>query len=328
MLNLFYKEPEGDRWLPCDRYPRRVMRRLVHGPKQPGGMERYFLNLKDGLDRLSVPNSVNSMRCARADRKAPVCIVGKSIVLSERTWKNPILFGPAVASHPIDDMAAFAELPIRKILVSCDWLKAMYRPHLDIPVEVWPSGIDTYTWHPHPAPAKDVDVLVYDKIRWDREQMRPALLQPILSRLNASGLRVEVIRYGYYREAEFRQLLAQSSAMIFLVEHETQGFAYLQTLSCDVPIFAWDRGGPWQDPSYYPHKVTFEPVTSVPYWDDRCGMKFKDACEFAARWDDFWEHVKAGCFAPRNYVLENLTLEKCAGGYVEIARELGADVEM
>jgi hypothetical protein len=110
--------------------------------------------------------------------------------------------------------------------------------------------------------------------------------------------------------------------MIFLCEHETQGIAYQQALSSDVPIFAWDRGGPWQDPSYYPHKVVFGPVTSVPYWDERCGMKFADVHAFRDKWEEFWDGIKSGRFAPRNYILENLTLEKCARRYIDIAESV------
>ena len=35
VLNIFYEEQEGDRWLSFDRYPRRVIRRIVRaGPGQ------------------------------------------------------------------------------------------------------------------------------------------------------------------------------------------------------------------------------------------------------------------------------------------------------
>ena len=34
-LNLFYEEPEPDRWFPFDRYPRRVIRTIVRGASEP-----------------------------------------------------------------------------------------------------------------------------------------------------------------------------------------------------------------------------------------------------------------------------------------------------
>ena len=79
--------------------------------------------------------------------------------------------------------------------------------------------------------------------------------------------------------------------MIYLSASESQGFALLQTLATDVPVLAWDRGGYWQDPNYYPHRVLFGPVTSVPYWDDRCGDKFVGAADFEEKHDPFWSKV-------------------------------------
>jgi glycosyltransferase involved in cell wall biosynthesis len=140
--------------------------------------------------------------------------------------------------------------------------------------------------------------------------------------LRRCGCLFREMRYGHYREEEYRDALAQCRAMIFLCEHETQGIAYQQALSCDVPIFAWDRGGYWQDPSYYPHKVQFAPVTSVPYWDDCCGRKFQDAADFVGKWKEFWNDVEKKHFRARDYILANLTLETCARRYAELATNL------
>ncbi len=108
--------------------------------------------------------------------------------------------------------------------------------------------------------------------------------------------------------------------MIFLCEHETQGIAYQQALSCNVPVLAWDRGGFWQDPNYFPHRVQFAAVSSVPYWDDRCGLKFADLDEFSVRLDAFLTQLQT--FNPRAYILDNLTLEKSAQSYVDLVQNL------
>jgi hypothetical protein len=70
------------------------------------------------------------------------------------------------------------------------------------------------------------------------------------------------------------------------------------------------------------HLVKFEPVTSVPYWDERCGRRFSDIQEFQLLWNEFWELAEAKSFRPRDYVLENLTLEKCAPEYLSIVQQL------
>src|SRR5690348_14751702 len=101
MLNLFYEEADPDRWVTFDRYPRRWVRRLVRGPSSPGGHARVFLNLRAGLDRIRAAYRVNDYSHARRHPHEPACIVGKPFVLDKCDWKNPIVFGAAVFSHPI-----------------------------------------------------------------------------------------------------------------------------------------------------------------------------------------------------------------------------------
>ena len=201
-------------------------------------------------------------------------------------------------------------------------MKNMCKPYWGDAVKAWPVGIDTEAWCPSKADQKTVDVLLYDKVRWEHDRIEHALIEPIRNILRKSRRSFQEIRYGSYHEEDLSTALSCCRAMVFLCEHETQGLAYQQALSCNVPIFAWDRGGYWQDPSYYPHKVKFEPVTSVPYWDDRCGKRFISAADFAAKWEEFWANVVAGDFKPREFIVENLTLEGCARQYVELAESI------
>lgn len=317
-LLLYYQEPDPDRWLPGDRYPRRLIRRLVRGAPQPGGQQRVAINLCAGLDQLGVPYRFNDFRAARRSPDTPVGIIGKGHLLDEHRWRNPILFGASVMSHPLADPTLLERHPnIRRVLVPGAWMRTMCAPYWGDRVHAWPVGIDTDLWAPLPQAAPEFDVLVYDKIRWEHDRYSAELLQPILSHLERAGLKVARIRYGYYREAEFYSLVRRSRSMIFLCEHETQGIAYQQTLACNVPILAWERRGCWQDPEYYPHRVKFEPVSTVPYWDERCGATFAGAASFAAAFDAFWPHVTQGHYSPRTYVLENLTLAHCARLYLQ-----------
>jgi glycosyltransferase involved in cell wall biosynthesis len=317
-LNLFYEEPDPDRWLPLDRHPRRLIRRIVRGKPKVGGQQRVFLNLCAGLDKLGVKYRVNDYCHAQKHPDELGCIIGKSHILNKIKWQNPILFGAAVYSHPMDDPKLLERLPIKKILVPGEWMRKMCEPFWDDKVTAWPVGIDTERWKPGDTPKKKWDFLLYDKLRWEHESFENCLIQPIRNELKKRNLSFREIRYGFYKEEEFEKTLQHCKAMIFLCEHETQGIAYQQALSSGVPILGWDRGGFWQDPTYYPHKVQFAPVSSVPYWDDRCGMKFLDIAEFSERLGQFLEWLNAGAFKSRDFILENLTLEKCAQDYVNI----------
>lgn len=321
-LNLFYEEPDDDRWFPFDRFPRRVVRRLVRGAYRPGGQARVFLNLCAGLDEIGVRFRVNDYRHARRHPHELACIIGKPCVLDKMEWRNPILFGASVFSHPTDDPQLFERRPVRKVLVPGPWMKAMCEPYWGDRVEAWPVGIDTRRWQATASDRKTCDVLLYNKVLWDRPRQEGALVEPIRAALKAAGHSYEELRYGEYQEEDYQAALGRCRSMIFLCEHETQGIAYQQALSCGVPILAWDQGGAWRDPAYFPDRIVFAPVTSVPYWDERCGLRFADATEFPAQWQRFIASVDAGHYRPRDYIMENLTLAACARKYVEIANEV------
>ena len=140
---------------------------------------------------------------------------------------------------------------------------------------------------------------------------------PIIEHLKSLGLRIKIVRYGDYREETYQTLLARSRSVCYPSRHETQGIAYQQALACDVPIVAWDVGGFWQDPEFYPERVKYEPVSSVPYWDERCGEKFAGSSDFKIVFTRFWEGCQSCVYSPRDYILENLTLEKSALAYLE-----------
>ena len=318
-INLFYEEPEGDRWFPLDRYPRRVIRRIFRGKSKISGQKKVFLNLCAGLDRLGIPYRVNNYRYIQRHPEEVACIIGKPHVLDKINWNNPIVFGAAVFSHPCEDPDLFHRRPVRKMLVPGEWMRKMCEPFYGSRVHVWPVGIATEEWLPAAIEQKDIDILVYDKVRWKHEEFERELINPIQSHLQAQGLSTAIIRYGFYKEEDFKALLSRSKAMIFLCEHETQGIAYQQALSCGVPILAWDRGGFWQDPFYFPDRVKFAPVSSVPYWDERCGVIFQDIKEFPIKLQEFLDKFEDKQFHPRDYILENLTLEKSAQQYLEIA---------
>lgn len=320
-LDLFYREPDPDRWLPLDRYPRRVVRRLVRGRPRPGGQTRVFLNLVAGLERLGVDFRINDFPYSRRHPDRLACIIGKPFVLDLVEWRNPILFGAAVFNHPVDDPGLFHRRPVRHVLVPGPWMEEMCKPYWGDRVQAWPVGIDTERWSPD-GRRPSVDVLLYNKVLWNQDETEASLVAPLRAALTSAGVAWRELRYGNYREAEYLEALRACRCMVFVCEHETQGIAYQQALSCGVPVLAWDRQGPWLDPAYYPERVVFGPVTSVPYWDDRCGEKFMLASDFPAGLARLMQGLDAAAYDPRAFILEHLTLEHCAEEYVRIARRI------
>lgn len=321
-LSLFYEEPDPDRWLPFDRYPRRLVRRIVRGPWQPGGAMRVFLNLMAGLDRLGVRYRVNDYHYMRANREELACLIGKPHVLSSFHAETPLLFGTSIYNHPIDDEDLPRRHNIRQVLVPSAWVQRMFSEVWPGLVSVWPVGIDTDLWRPSPSTSKDIDVVVYDKIIHRRLKTEETMVALLFEELRRRGLTVERMHYGSYFEWQLHALSRRAHSMVYFSRHETQGIAAEQMLAAGVPILAWDPGGNWQDLEYVQRGVRFGPVTSVPYWDDRCGAKFTSTADMAPAFDKFWAGVRQGAFAPRDMIMDmDLTLEGRAQAYVRLADE-------
>ena len=61
------------------------------------------------------------------------------------------------------------------------------------------------------------------------------------------------------------------------------------------------------------------PASSVPYWDERCGVKVREGAsreEIYEAFSHFLENLDS--FDPRAYVEENLTVETSAQKFIEI----------
>jgi hypothetical protein len=318
-LNLFYAEPDPDRWFKYDRYPRKLIRRLVRGKQRPGGVMRVALNLMQGLDQLNVKYRLNDYQYIKNHPEEIACIIGKPQVLFDKQWANPIVFGAGIFSHPSDRPELLKEFPnVKKILVPGEWMRDMFEPFFGDKVVAWPTGIDTAEWKPLNG-AKTYDFLIYDKIRWEQDRYSEELINPIIKILNQHQLSYQTIKYGTYSPDELKEKLGKAKAAIFLCEHETQGLAYQQILSTNTPILAWDRGGYWQDPEYYPDRVKYGPVSSVPYWDERCGTKFTNATDFKENLGKFLADFNS--FKPREYIVEKLSFEICATAYLKIIED-------
>ena len=278
------------------------------------------INLMRGLDKIGVPYRFNDYQYINKHPEEIACIIGKPHLLFDRKWKNPVILGAGIYSHPMECPDLFERYPmVKRFLVPGEWMREMCAPAYGDKVLAWPVGIDTEAWKPHPG-EKPFDFLIYDKIRWEHDRYDEELIRPITQLLTVHGLSHQTIKYGSYTHEELQTKLQTSKAVLFLCEHETQGLAYQQILATNTPILAWDRGGYWQDPYYYPDKVKYQPVSSVPYWDERCGVKFTGLADFEVALTQFQSNINL--FEPRKYILENLTLEKCAEKYVNIVNDV------
>jgi hypothetical protein len=309
---LYYRNPpEADRWIEGDRYVRFLVRRIIRSKPRLGGVDKVFHNLCLGLDRLGMDYLVNlAFKELKADDRVGVLGRGRVSLLGYDR-PNPIVAGIALMTHPSEWPTLCEDYPVQRYLQHSAWANDVYRPYFGDRCGIWPVGIDTEAWRPGADNPKDIDLLIYDKVMWNREIVRPPLYAAIGDFAARKNLAVETVAYGSYSEPEYRSLLGRSRGMIFLCEHESQGLAYQECLSSGVPILAWDQGY-CLDPNRFAWGQPNIAATSVPYFDDRCGERFEGLRDFDEKLSIFMEKIDASEYSPRDFVMENLTLRGCA----------------
>lgn len=315
----FNGPPEQDRWITGDRFIRPLVRRIIRGKPRRGGLEKVFSNLCLGLDRLGMVYEVNlPFENLRDDDLVGVVGRGRQALVG---YDRPfaIVAGPGLMTHPSEWPDLCVRYPVARYLQHSTWANDVYRPYYGDKCAIWPVGIDTEYWVPAEPDGKKFDFLIYDKIRWQREKLVPQLLDAVKVELARRKLSFMEIRYGAYGELHYEEALRSCRSMIFLCEHESQGLAYQECLACDVAILAWDQG--WcLDPNRFAWGQADIAATSVPCFDGRCGARFRNIEEFPERLTEFLDRRPS--MAPRDYILENLTLEKCSSRYLQILNDV------
>ena len=315
LILLFYKEFEKDTFFRYDRYLKRVVRpiyNLTHTRQKKTGFGVSFELLKQALEKQGLLVRINDYAVARRHPEYPVGLVGFPTVLEGWNLPNPAILGPSLFDHPMLAPHLMEDPRFRIYLVLAQWMYDMFRPIYGDACVRWYAGIDTDEWIDTSSHAKDVDFLVYDKIRWSHETLAVELLQPILDVLARRGLRTQVIRYKHHDHKTYRRLLERSRAMIFVCEHETQGLAYQEALASNVPVLAWDNGY-WLDPLWKKVSSMMIPASTVPFFSAECGDRFVDFAGFEPALGRFLNRMPL--FQPRRYVLENLSMRRSSEIY-------------
>ena len=316
---LFFEDRDRDTFVRGDRKLRRMLRKAVYAGLRPGrqkisGFELSFVLLKRALEQSGKTVHVNDFALAKKNPTFPVGLCGYAHILNGWTLPNPAVLGPGIYDHPKQAPALMKDARFRSYIAFCSWMKDLFATiYPRDQIYLWFGGMDLAQWPDHSLQEKDIDFLVYDKIRWERDDLIPSLRQPIIDELTRRGLRSEIVQYGFYTHESYRDLLRRSKAMIFLCEHETQGMAYQEAMATNVPILAWDQGF-WLDPNRPKWEEMPVPASSVPYFSSECGETFTGATDFAAQLDTFLE--RRSTYTPRAWVAKNLSFQTSAELYM------------
>lgn len=187
-------------------------------------------------------------------------------------------------------------------------------------IHIWPVGINTNLYKDFSQNKKNIDCLLYFKRRTEEELLE---VQEMLKKYSQT---YKVLSYGSYTEQDLINAARECKYAVILDGTESQGIAIESIMSCNLPLFVFDQ--------IY---LGFSPIesirenlrsTSVPYWEDRCGMKvptdthrksknkFYDISESGSFFSDFLN--KLPNYSPRSFITENLSLEKQASELINL----------
>ena len=192
-----------------------------------------------------------------------------------------------------------------------EWvIKNVWSDFKNIPIYSFPFPVETEKFKPVKE-NRDL-VLVYYKRR------DPTELNYLKNFLTSKNIDYKLFNYlSRYSEQDYINSLQNAKYMVFLGRHESQGFALQEALSCNIPLLVWEVKYMSQEHGYnYPDI----PSTVIPYWDERCGEFFFEKEELENTYQEFIK--KLDTYKPRDFILENLSVEKCSERFKNLINNL------
>ena len=242
------------------------------------------------------------------------CVEEADIILSASTLVNPadystkkFIFGPHFGKERINsirqiNVAHQNAIYIQPSQPSVDlWLKELN--FTTMPVISIPFGVDTDIFCPTTGIIRK-NVLIYYKTR------NPKELEVILSFLNDKGLSSRLFNYDKrYSEKEYLKYLSTCKFGIWVGRHESQGFALEEALAMNVPLLVWNVTQRVQEYGSEHLSIYKTPVSTIPYWDSRCGEFFYDGTELPSKYAQFLQNLDE--YEPRQFALDTVGYDKC-----------------
>lgn len=237
-------------------------------------------------------------------------IVSLSEFKTFENHKGGIIYGPHMTFPAVD----VAQVPNKEGRVYCnalsDWNKKLCEDIMPgVKFLALPFGVDTEKFKPQEKTGKPV---IYFKT------IDQSILYDVLNNLPGDFL---IFDYNKrYNEGAFQDAMSKAPYAIWLGRHESQGFAFQETLSCNTPIFVIDIrslreeiGSTWVN--FMPgHPL---PGTAASYFDDSCGI-----ITYPETWKQDWDKFIFKQYSPREFVVNNLSPKACINKWIETLENL------
>lgn len=271
-----------------------VTRSVVEGLQKIGVDVNYNPSFFKTHKIVYVPGGINGLKYA--------------IFLKKFGFIKYLIAGPNLFISPSENkIIKNKELDI--IIVNSVWVKDFFienEPKLLNKIKILPAGVDANFWMPDGNKKNNKNILIYYK--------RPTkkLFFELKQFLENKNFNVETIYCGNYTIDRYKQALNRNYCLIHLVEQESQGLSLSESWSMNVPTFVWNPGIFYWDGKNYD-------ASSAPYLNESTGKFFINLQNFIEIYNQNYLENK---FAPREWLLNNLSDEKCAEKLLSIINSL------
>lgn len=225
----------------------------------------------------------------------------QAIRMKQQGRIKKLFAGPNIVVFSSDYDSLLAVTEVDAAITPCDLVVDLYledNPSLKNRIFSWPAGVDTHYWRPDSA-VKRESILIFEK--QNKGPVGP--VAPYADYLRSLGWDVNIIEYGNFTHIEYLKMLQKSCLMLGFVTDESQGIAWAEAWSADVPTLIWRNiSNVYQGRRYA--------CSTAPYLRSQNGLFFDDLEDFKIQFNYWKTHQKQ--FSPRAWTLENMSDEVCA----------------
>ncbi len=210
---------------------------------------------------------------------------------------------PEIANPEVDFWISPSDWPV--------WYVEEDMPELAGRALVWPAGVDTEYWRPSKKIRERTSVTIFIKGVLPNLDLPTGYVE-CLREAGFDDTDTNFIYRGngrYYTQEEYFLKLDQSGLLIGFSLSESQGIAWAEAWSMDVPTFIWHN-----DETII--KGRSVRVSTAPYLNPQNGAFFKNARELRILFE-IWKNGGYN-FSPRKWVIDNMSDEICSQRLLEI----------